>query len=198
MSTEKFESTVMNIPASAWASGVAAEAYKVPDQVQEVAKKYPWETLGATAIFAGGVAFITHGALAGAPWAFRSGELLKSGNQIDAYLFDLDRTLIDTDKAFATYANTLRNELLTHSPLTASEIDSGIAAAQAKNKSIFLADDLASIEPLAKAHAGQDLNALYASSIDRVKAAYRLALQPREDVVKMLAAVKQTGRPMMM
>lgn len=29
MSTEKFESTVMNIPASAWASGVAAEAYKV-------------------------------------------------------------------------------------------------------------------------------------------------------------------------
>jgi FMN phosphatase YigB (HAD superfamily) len=47
-------------------------------------------------------------------------------------------------------------------------------------------------------HPGQDLNALYAPSVERVQAAYRAALRPREDVVKMLDEVKQTGRPVMM
>src|SRR6185437_9399051 len=41
------------------------------------------------------------------------------------FMFDLDRTLIDTDKAFGAYHSTLRNELLSRSGLSPSLLDAG-------------------------------------------------------------------------
>ena len=110
------------------------------------------------------------------------------------YIFDIDRTLVDTDKAFGIYKSTLRDELLARSGLAADVLDDGIAGAQKVLKTDFIGEGLQHIEPLAKAFPGQDVNVLFRAANENAKAAYASALQPRADVLQALDTLKTGNR----
>ncbi len=113
---------------------------------------------------------------------------------IQHYLFDLDRTFFDTDKAYAAHEHELTKQLVIHTGLPESFVSDAVLKTQERLHSHFFAGHLEEIQPLQQLYPGVNLNEKFPAIEPAVKKAYYDALQPPEDAVKLLDNLHKQGK----
>jgi len=119
---------------------------------------------------------------------------------VDTYMFDMDRTLVDTDKAFKAYSDTLHAGITKRSGGLSPEVvrkalDNTEARLQTKffGRRFDLVTDLKEHFP-----PGLDLNWQFAGASKEAEAAYRAALQPKPETIEMLDALQAKGKKLVL
>lgn len=113
---------------------------------------------------------------------------------VHTYIFDLDRTLIDTDKAFKDYSDTMHSELARATGLDPAFLHTAMKSTEARLHSLFFARRLDLIQPLQEKFPGVDLNSQFAAVATKSEAVYRLALQPSAETNELLDTLTQSGK----
>jgi FMN phosphatase YigB (HAD superfamily) len=119
---------------------------------------------------------------------------------VDTYIFDMDRTLVDTDKAFKAYSETLHAGITARSGGLSSDVvrkalDNTEARLGTKffGRRLDLVTDLKEHYPL-----GLDLNWKFAGASKEAEAAYHAALQPKPETIEMLDALKAADKKLIL
>ena len=114
---------------------------------------------------------------------------------VDTFVFDLDRTLIDTDRAFAAYSDTLHAGLTARSGLPPEVVRSAMNETEARLNTRFFGRRLDLVEGLRVNYPPKlDLNWHFAGASKEAEAAYHAALQPKPETIEMLNALKDADK----
>jgi FMN phosphatase YigB (HAD superfamily) len=119
---------------------------------------------------------------------------------VDTYIFDMDRTLVDTDGAFRAYSDTLHAGITARSGgLSADVVRKALDNTEARMQTKFFGRRLDLVTDL-KAHypAGLDLNWKFNCASKEAEAAYHAALQPKPETIEMLDALKAADKKLIL
>lgn len=116
---------------------------------------------------------------------------------VDTFVFDFDRTLIKTDKAFSAYSSTLQAGLAQATGLDSRFVGQALRATEERLNSSFFARRLDLIEPIQNRFVGQDLNKLFPDIAAKAEAAYQKELLPDKETLMLLddlVALRSAGK----
>lgn len=205
----------------AWLAGAVADAYKVPgvkelsnaaDSVGEFAQDHWKEIAGVGVAVAAGTAFVVgrrygFGALTG---------LLKGGDEaatatfgrnfgategavarlknVDHFVFDMDRTLVDHDGALKVLQTAMTNGLAKSSGLPKEFISDALTETTKRLKSPYFYNRLDEIQPLQAKFPGINLNERFADVAAGSRKAYHDALAAKPETVELLDLLRSQGK----
>ncbi len=118
---------------------------------------------------------------------------------VDTYIFDMDRTLVDTDRAFKAYSDTLHAGLTARSGLPAEVVRDAMNETESRLQTRFFGRRLDLVDGL-RAHypPKMDLNWQFAGVSKEAEAAYHEALQPKPETIEMLDALKGADKKLIL
>jgi FMN phosphatase YigB (HAD superfamily) len=119
---------------------------------------------------------------------------------VDTYVFDMDRTLVDTDKAFKAYSDTLAAGITARSRgLSPEVVRVALDSTEARLKTKFFGRRLDLVTDL-KEHfpPGLDLNWQFMGASKEAEAAYHAALQPKPETLEMLDTLKAADKKLIL
>jgi FMN phosphatase YigB (HAD superfamily) len=126
---------------------------------------------------------------------FNSAHAASVLKDVNTYVFDLDRTLVDTTGAFKAYKETMHAGLTRVSGLPAETVRAAMDTTEAKLNTQFYGRRLDLMDSL-KPHfpKGLDFNWKFNGVAKEAEAAYHAALQPMPETIEMLDALKAKGK----
>ncbi|HEY9760339.1 MAG TPA: HAD family hydrolase [Oculatellaceae cyanobacterium] len=139
-----------------------------------------------------GEGVVARGSLAlGESVGFNSAHAAAVLKDVDTYVFDMDRTLVDTTRAFKAYKDTLHAGITRVSGLPPETVRAAMDATETKLNTQFYGRRLDLMDSL-KPHfpSGLDFNWKFNGVAKETEAAYHAALQPSTDTIEMLEALK--------
>ncbi len=119
---------------------------------------------------------------------------------VDTYVFDMDRTLVDTDRAFKAYSDTLHAGITARSGgLGADIVRKALDNTEARLQTKFFGRRLDLVTDLKEHYPpGLDLNWKFAGASKEAEAAYHEALQPKPETIEMLDALKAADKKLIL
>jgi FMN phosphatase YigB (HAD superfamily) len=129
-----------------------------------------------------------------APLANISDELIARIQGVDHFVFDVDRTLVDTDKAVPALRQAMTNGLVKHTGLSEDFIAKALADTTDRLQSPYFWNRLDEIRPLQEQFPGVDLNQRFAEVSAKSRDAFYDALGVKPDAVDLLQYLKGQGK----
>ncbi|MBS1957291.1 MAG: HAD family hydrolase [Cyanobacteria bacterium SZAS-4] len=197
---------------SNWAGDAARDAYAKP--AIDFVKDHWKEIAGVGVVAAAGAVIIaSHGsglgaftrllkggesaaavAEAGAIGSEVSPSVLGRLKSVDHYVFDMDRTLVDHDKALAALQSTMTDDLVRHTGLSREFIGDALADTTKRLKSPYFWNRLDEIRPLQAKFPGVDLNERFAEVSRNSHAAFYDALKANPETTELLTYLRDQGK----
>ncbi len=123
-----------------------------------------------------------------------SPNLLSRLKSVDHYVFDMDRTLVDHDRALAALTSTMTDDLVHHTGLSREFIGDALADTTKRLKSPYFWNRLDEIRPLQEQFPGVNLNERFAAVSRNSHAAFYDALKANPETTELLTYLKEQGK----
>ncbi|MBI2811159.1 MAG: HAD family hydrolase [Candidatus Melainabacteria bacterium] len=202
--------------APSWTADVAREAYTGPSFAPAIDfVKDNWKEIAGVGVLtaAGALIIASHGsglgaftrllkggesaaaiAEAGTVGSEVSPSLLGRLKAVDHYVFDMDRTLVDHDKALAALTTTMTDELVRTTGLSKEFIGEALTDTTQRLKSPYFWNRLDEIRPLQQQFPGVNLNERFAEVSRNSHAAFYDALKANPETTELLTYLKDQGK----
>lgn len=204
-------------PQPSWLSQAASDAYRVPaaneltdaSSVGEFAKDHWKEIAGVGLTVIAGTAFVIGrkyglGPLAGmlkggeTAAAIEKGAMVEGAvarlKQVDNFVFDMDRTLVDHQGAMKALETTMTDGLARSSGLSREFISDSLKETAKRLDSPYFWNRLDEIRPLQAHFPGVNLNQRFADVAVTSKQAYYDALKANPETVELLDLIRSQGK----
>jgi phosphoglycolate phosphatase-like HAD superfamily hydrolase len=208
-----------NTSQPAWLAGAVADAYKLPgvkelgdaaDSVGNFAKDHWKEITGVGVAVVAGTAFVVgrryglgglttllkggdEAAAFGKNFGASQGAVARLKN-VDHFVFDMDRTLVDHDGALKVLQSTMTDGLAKSSGLSREFVSDALAETTRRLDSPYFFNRLDKIQPLQDKFPGIDLNRQFADVAASSKQAYHDALKAKPETVELLDLLRSQGK----
>lgn len=202
--------------ALSWTADAARDAYTIPSlaPATDFVKDHWKEIAGVGVVAVAGAAIIaSHGSGFGAlTRLLKGGEsaaaiaeagtvggevtpgVLSRLKSVDHYVFDMDRTLVDHDKALAALTTTMADDLVRQTGLSREFIGDALADTTKRLKSPYFWNRLDEIRPLQEKFPGVNLNERFADVSRNSHAAFYDALKANPETTELLTYLKEQGK----
>lgn len=211
-------SSAENTPQNDWLSRAVSDAYRMPaakelsdaaSSVGDFAKDHWKELTGVGLTVIAGTAFVVgrkYG-LSGLAGLLKGGEtaavaergVLAEGalarlKQVDDFVFDMDRTMVDHQGAMKVLETTMTDGLTKASGLSREFISDSIKETAKRLESPYFWNRLDEIRPLQAQFPGVNLNHKFADVATSSKQAYYDALKAKPETVELLDLLRDQGK----
>ncbi len=203
--------------APSWTADAARDAYVKPSLATGAVDfvKDNWKEIAGVGVIAaaGAVIIASHGsglgaftrllkggesaaaaAEAGAVGSEVSPSVLGRLMDVDHYVFDMDRTLVDHDKALAALTTSMTDGLVRQTGLSREFIGDALADTTKRLKSPYFWNRLDEIRPLQAKFPGVDLNERFAEVSSSSHAAFYDALKANPETTELLTYLREQGK----
>lgn len=202
------------MPHATWVADAAKDAHEPGSSVLDFAKRN-WKEIAGIGVIAAGTAFIAYGgasklellgslfsrgetAAVTADRIGAAGELSKDVvsrlANVDHFVFDMDRTLLDHDAALKALQSTMTDGLVARSGLSREFIANALEDTTKRLDSPYFWNRLDEIKPLQEAFPGVNLNEHFADVAAQSKTAFYDALKAKPETVELLSYLKDQGK----
>ncbi len=113
---------------------------------------------------------------------------------VDHFVFDMDRTLVDHSGALKALQTTMSNGLTRSSGLSREFVDDALAQTTKRLDSPYFWNRLDEIKPLQEHFPGVNLNTRFADVAASSKQAYYEALKAKPETIEMLETIRSQGK----
>ena len=207
------------VPQQSWLAGAVDDAYFRPalkqvadtaSSVGEFAQDHWKELAGAGLTVLAGTAFVAGrrygiGPLASllkggeAAAGVEKGVVMSEGaiarlRNVDHFVFDMDRTLVNHDGALKALQTTMSNGLTKSSGLSREFVDDALAQTTKRLESPYFWNRLDEIKPLQEHFPGVNLNQRFADVAASSRQAYQDALKAKPETVELLDFIRSNGK----
>lgn len=202
--------------APSWTADAARDAYLRPSLAPAIDfVKDNWKEIAGVGVItaAGALIIASHGsgfgsftrllkggqsagvvAEAGAIGGEVSPSLLGRLKNVDHYVFDMDRTLVDHDRALAALTGTMTDDLVRQTGLSREFIGDALADTTKRLKSPYFWNRLDEIKPLQEKFPGVNLNERFADVSRNSHAAFYDALKANPETTELLTYLREQGK----
>ncbi len=125
----------------------------------------------------------------------KNGDLIERLRAVKHFIFDLDRTLVDTSKAVPALREAMHNQLVQETGLSHEFIAGAMDHTEERLASPYYWNRLDLIEPLQEVFPGVDLNKRFPSVAKVSQAAFYEALKPSPETIELLDTLRSQGKP---
>lgn len=207
------------VPQPSWLAGAVEDAYSRPalkqvadtaSSVGDFAENHWKELAGVGLTVLAGTAFVAGRRYGVGPLA----SLLKGGEaavgvekgvvmsegaiarlrNVDHFVFDMDRTLVNHDGALKALQTTMSNGLTKSSGLSREFVDDALAQTTKRLDSPYFWNRLDEIKPLQEHFPGVNLNQRFADVAASSRQAYQDALKAKPETVELLDFIRSNGK----